>query len=62
MNFTDILQWVSDNKEWIFGGIGVSIVAAGIRLFFKKVSSSTQIQKSGKNSKNIQAGRDINVK
>ncbi len=58
-----IMDWLVENKEWLFSGIGVAIGAAVIGRFFrtryKKDSNVTQVQRSkGKNSPNIQSGRD----
>lgn len=54
------MQWIVDNLEWLFGGIGVSALAGVIGLIFKKKSNNQSI-KSGDNSKNNQAGRDITI-
>lgn len=47
--------------EILFGGLGTAILGY---IFFKKRKEhqSIQKQKSGKNSTNIQAGRDIEIK
>lgn len=47
--------------EILFGGLGTTIFGY---IFFKKWKEhqSVQKQKSGKNSINIQAGRDIKIK
>jgi len=55
------MQWIIENKDWIFSGIGVFIISLVIGLFAKKYTSSKQIQKSGANSTNYQSGRDINI-
>jgi hypothetical protein len=54
-----ILDWVFNNKEWVFSGVGVAIAAALWPIFFKK--KPTQQQTSGHSSTNYQAGGDINV-
>lgn len=53
--------WISDNKEWLFSGIGLAVVGGVCRIIFKKnlVSSSTQTIRSGDHSTNFQAGRDL---
>jgi hypothetical protein len=28
MNFSSILQWLHDNREWVFSGVGVSLAIA----------------------------------
>lgn len=55
------MQWIIDNKEWIFSGAGIFILSVVIGIFVKKQYSSKQIQKSGSKSTNYQAGGDINV-
>lgn len=57
------MEWLLQNKEWIFGGLGISIPIAVITwLFFSGASSRVQKQKSGSGSTNIQVGRDLTVK
>jgi hypothetical protein len=58
---SDALAWVIDNKEWIFGGVGVAVVTGVIALLRRRQNGVTQKQTSGANSTNVQAGRDINV-
>ncbi len=60
------MEWIINNKEWIFGGIGVAVISAIISLvvaLFKRKPKKTfdMIQKSGHNSTNIQIGGDCNV-
>jgi len=55
------MQWIIDNKEWIFSGIGIFILSIIAGLFIKRKSFLKQSQKSGKNSTNYQAGGDINI-
>lgn len=57
---TAVLDWFWRNKEWIFSGIGVAILVAIIGWIRGKPSGG-QSQRSGKNSTNIQSGRDINI-
>lgn len=54
------MQWIVDNAEWLFGGIGVAALTGIIGLFFKKKNNNQSI-KSGDNSNNNQAGRDITI-
>ncbi|MCC8409021.1 hypothetical protein LJ707_08770 [Mucilaginibacter sp. UR6-1] len=59
------MNWISENKEILFGGILAAIVGAVITVIFQKTvksKSSKQSLKSGSNSKNIQVGRDYNQK
>ena len=57
----DIWSIVKSNAEWIFSGIGVFILASFLTIFVKQKRSNTQIQKSGKNSINIQSGENITI-
>ena len=59
----DFAAWVIDNKEWLFSGVGLVVVAWVGRLIFKKktYASSTQTIRSGDSSTNVQAGRDVNI-
>lgn len=52
------MDWLIENKEWIFGGIGCTVIAGIVGVFFAKHS---QNQKVGNNSFGVQAGRDANV-
>ncbi|MCG7947618.1 MAG: hypothetical protein N0C84_14865 [Candidatus Thiodiazotropha taylori] len=56
-----IIQYVTDNKEWIFSGVGVAIIVAVAGLFFRKKSDINQTIKSGSSSTNIQAGQDVHI-
>jgi hypothetical protein len=56
----DFTNWVANNKEWLFSGLGITILALIWRVFFKgSQGSSTQKIRSGDNSINIQTGRDV---
>lgn len=55
------MQWLIDNKEWVFSGIGVLVISIVFGLFMKTRQTSIQKQKSGKNSQNYQAARDIKI-
>jgi len=55
-----IIQWLDTNKEWLFSGIGLSILTV-LFSFRKRKQLNNQYQKNGKNSLNIQAGRDIRI-
>ncbi|WP_212612224.1 hypothetical protein [Ectopseudomonas oleovorans] len=55
-----IIQWIVDNKEWLFGGIAVSIPLALLGLFFSRRGKS-QKQRGGKGSVNIQVGGDLSL-
>lgn len=58
----DLVAWVIDNKDWLFSGAGIAIVAWIGRLIFKKTcASSSQKIRAGDRSVNVQAGRDVNI-
>lgn len=60
------VDWILQNKEWIFSGIAVPLVGA-IGFLVKKAMDKKekeqvrQIIRSGDNSYNIQGGKDVNV-
>jgi hypothetical protein len=59
----DAVKWINDNKEWIFSGAGVVFITAIYYVIFKrKKSGSSQKIRTGDNSINIQAGRDIEIR
>jgi len=53
-----MLKYLIENKEWIFSGIGVLAISVFIT---RRKSEKKMSQKSGKQSRNLQAGRDINL-
>lgn len=55
------MQWMIDNKEWLFSGVGIFIITVGISIFTNKKREIKQTQKSGSNSKNYQSVGDINI-
>jgi hypothetical protein len=62
------MQWLIQNKEWIFSGIGLPISVWIINLIIKKkknpekLSTSQSLSQSGGNhSTNIQGGKNVNV-
>ncbi|MCR1952885.1 hypothetical protein NSA50_17935 [Clostridium sp. DSM 100503] len=57
------MKWIIENADWIFDGIGVTILVGVAGLFIKKKVDSKNIQtiNSGNNSTNIQGGKDINI-
>lgn len=53
-----LLEWI----EWVFSGIGVTIIVAIGGIIFKKRNNDNQQNiKAGKHSTNIQGGRNVNV-
>jgi hypothetical protein len=57
----EIINWLDANKQWIFSGIGVAIIAFIIRLICNRRQTKKQIQQSGDNSINIQVGDNLNI-
>lgn len=57
------LQWVADNKEWIFSGIGVAAISAVLAFFLrKKRPESAPTQQAGDQSINQQGtGNTLNI-
>lgn len=57
------MDWIIENKDWLFSGVAIVIIGAVIRWF--KGNSATrankQVQKGGKNSTNIQVGGSLNI-
>lgn len=60
----NICIWMNENKEWFFSGAGFAVLSASFwtlrRVFKSRSESLTQSIRSGDNSTNTQAGRDIN--
>ena len=59
-----MLDWLLRNKEWVFSGAGVAAIVGIIGWIRSKRhdgSALHQSQRSGSNSTNIQAGRDVNI-
>jgi hypothetical protein len=58
------MNWLIENKEWVFSGIGVFIIGGIIAIFKKSKKKKTlqMKQRSGSNSKNIQIGGDFNAR
>ena len=56
------MDWIIENKEWVFSGIGVFVLGLLISFFASKGKrkSKKMKQKSGSNSTNIQIGGDFN--
>lgn len=54
------MEWIIQNKEWIFSGIAIAIPLAVIGWFLSG-REAKQVQKSGKNSTNIQVGGNLEI-
>jgi hypothetical protein len=57
-----MFDWILQNKEWLFSGLGLVVIGWFITWLINRNKKTGQLQKSGKNSTNIQAGNDINIK
>ena len=53
-----VIEYLIDNKEWIFSGVGVTVISW---FLLRKSTGSSMRQKSGKGSTNIQVGGDFSV-
>ncbi|MEU1558187.1 hypothetical protein ABZ517_36570 [Streptomyces scabiei] len=49
---------------WAFGGVGGALLVAAVGWFFldRKNDTAKQSQRSGSNSRNYQAGRDLSIR
>ena len=56
-------DWIIQNKEWMFSGIGVAIITLISGLLIKKNASKINQQKikSGDGSINVQGGEKVEV-
>jgi hypothetical protein len=58
-----MIQYVKDNAEWIFSGIGVSVLAAIVYLVRSTLKrQSSQRQSVDRRSTGIQAGGNVEIK
>jgi hypothetical protein len=55
------MQWFIDNREWFFSGAGIFALSVVGGWLFKNKVAVKQVQKSGSNSTNYQAGGDIKI-
>lgn len=57
------MDWIINNKEWLFSGIAIAVpLAIAGFLFNRKTKVKTQVQKGGIGSKNIQVGGNLNIR
>lgn len=54
------MEWVLENKEWLFGGAAVAIPLAAIGWLISS-RRNKQVQRGGDNSRNIQVGGNFKV-
>jgi hypothetical protein len=60
-----MFDWIWNNRQWVFSGVGVALVTA-IAYTLRRYLSPTdgprqQSQASGAHSVNVQAGRDVTI-
>lgn len=57
------MNWIIENADWMFSGIGVAILGALVGLFVKKKlnDKNSQTINAGNNSTNIQGGENVSV-
>lgn len=57
-----MIEWIIENKPWLFSGLAVSIPIAIIGwIISRRRNGTVQQQKSGSRSVNIQAGGDVRI-
>lgn len=54
------MEWIVENKEWLFSGVAIAIPFSIIGWFFSS-RGSKQVQNGGDRSTNIQVGRDLKI-
>lgn len=58
-----MVQWITNNKEWLFSGLLVAVPIAFVGwLFAARRSRLSQTQRSGDNSFNIQVGGNLKMR
>lgn len=56
------MEWLYQNKEWLFSGIGLAVLSAIVGLLFKgKNRKGNQNINTGDGSVNMQSERDIEI-
>jgi len=63
---TEFLDWLDTNKEWVFSGVGLIVIAAVVKLiilpFWKNRDGGTKMeQHGGTGSSNIQSSGTVNI-
>lgn len=51
-----MVNWIIDNKEWLFSGAGLLLLSWAVRLLKKPAKEIQQRQKGGMFSTNVQIG------
>ena len=55
------MNWLIENREWVFSGAGIAIIGAVGGLFWRSNAKKTshQVIKAGDNSNNIQSNGNV---
>jgi hypothetical protein len=64
VKYTIMMKWLAENKEWVFSGCGVALIAAILGCIFKSRKRREQLnqrQTGGDRSTNLQAGGNISI-
>jgi len=58
------MDWIIENKDWLFSGVAIVAIGAIVRWFKGNNSTPTnkQVQKGGDSSTNIQVGGSLNIR
>ena len=56
-----MIDWIIHNKEWLFSGLGISIIGIVITIFFKRRATSNQKLIIKKGNSNVQIG-NVSIK
>jgi hypothetical protein len=54
------MDWIIENKNWLFSGIAIAVPIAIVGWIIS-TRGKKQVQKGGKNSKNIQVGGNFKI-
>jgi hypothetical protein len=54
------MDWIIENKDWLFSGVAIAIPIAIIGWFIS-TRGNKQVQKGGNHSTNIQVGGSLNI-
>lgn len=54
------MEWITENKDWLFSGVAIAIPLAIIGWLISS-RRNKQVQKGGNNSTNIQVGGSLSL-
>jgi hypothetical protein len=55
------LDWILENKEWLFSGVGIVMISSVLGIIFKSKKSPNQNIEAGNGSNNVQGGKNVTV-